>query len=144
MPRLLALACLTAALLACTPAARADDGCPQLPDGSGLRWEQRDVPGMVFCKALAADGGERFSVTLGESLPFRPDGALNVGRGTIDGRKVRWYRGSDGFRPGVAIRETLFKLGRGREAHVVIRAPSEDALAEWIPLAENLRFDADD
>lgn len=144
MLRLHVAACLAGVALAWAPAAGAAEGCPQFPDGSDLRWEQRNVPGMVFCKALAADGGERFSVTLGESLPFRPDGALNVGRGTIDGRKVRWYRGSDGFRPGVAIRETLFKLGRGREAHVVIRAPSEDALAEWIPLAENLRFDADD
>lgn len=142
MLRMLAAACLAGAVVAWTPAALAADDCPQLPDGSDLRWEQRDVPGMVFCKALAADGGERFSVTLGESLPFRPDGKLNVGRGSIDGRKVRWYRGGDAFLPGVVIRETLLKLGRGREAHIVIRAPSEEALAEWTPLVEGLRFDA--
>ncbi|MCA0392609.1 MAG: hypothetical protein LCH70_00590 [Proteobacteria bacterium] len=142
MPRLLALACLTAALLACTPAARADDGCPQLPDGSGLRWEQRDVPGMVFCKALADDGGERFSVVLGKALPFRPDNALAAGRGAIDGRKIRWYRGGDAFRPDLVIRETLLRLGGGREAHIVVRAPSEALLSEWTPLVEGLRFGA--
>lgn len=142
MLRMLVAACLAGAVIAWTPAAGAADGCPQFPAGSDLRWERRDVPGMVFCKALAADGGERFSVTLGDSLPFRPDGALGAGRGTIDGRKVRWYRGSDAFRPGVVIRETLLKLGRGREAHIVIRAPSEEALAEWTPLVENLRFEA--
>ena len=142
MLRMLAAACLAGAVVAWTPAARAAGDCPRFPDGSDLRWEQRDVPGMVFCKALAADGGERFSVTLGESLPFRPDGKLNVGRGSIDGRKVRWYRGGDAFLPGVVIRETLLRLGRGREAHIVIRAPSEEALAEWTPLVEGLRFDA--
>lgn len=142
MLRMLVFACLAGACGACAPAARAAEGCPQFPDGSELRWERRDVPGMVFCKALAADGGERFSVTLGESLPFRPDGKLNVGRGTVDGRKVRWYRGSDGFLPGVVIRETVLRLGGGREAHIVIRAPSEDTLVEWMPLVENLRFDA--
>ena len=141
MLRMLAVACLAGAVVAWTPAARAADECPRLPNGSDLRWEQRDVPGMVFCKALAADGGERFSVTLGESLPFRPDGKLNVGRGSIDGRKVRWYRGGDAFLPGVVIRETLLKLGGGREAHIVIRAPSEEALAEWTLLVEGLRFD---
>ena len=141
MLRMLVAACLALAA-AWTPAALAADGCPRFPADSELRWEQRDVPGMVFCKALAADGGERFSVTLGESLPFRPDGKLNVGRGTVDGRKVRWYRGSDGFLPGVVIRETLLRLGGGRESHIVIRAPSEEALAEWMPLVEGLRFDA--
>ena len=34
--------------------------------------------------------------------------------------------------------------GRGREAHIVVSAPSEDALAEWMLLVENLRFDAGD
>ncbi|MCW5582143.1 MAG: hypothetical protein KIS72_12450 [Luteimonas sp.] len=142
MLRMLVAACLAAAVGVWMPAVRAADGCPRLPAGSDLRWEQRDVPGMVFCKALGADGGERFSVTLGDSLPFRPDGNLNVGRGTIDGRKVRWYRAGDAFRPSLVIRETLLKLGRGREAHIVIRAPSEDTLAEWTPLVEGLRFDA--
>ena len=144
MLRMLAAACLAGAVVAWTPAARAAGDCPRLPDGSDLRWEQRNVPGMVFCKALAADGGERFSVTLGESLPFRPDGKLNVGRGTVDGRKVRWYRGGDAFRPEVVIRETVLRLDRGREAHIVVSAPSEDALAEWMLLVENLRFDAGD
>ena len=43
-----------------------------------------------------------------------------------------------------AVRQRHLPVTARREAHVVVRAPSEDALAEWIPLAENLRFDADD
>lgn len=140
MPRSCLAACLALAALWWQPAAGADGGCPQLPGADGLRWEQRDVPGMVLCKALAADGTELVSVILGRSLAFRAEGSLNVGRGTIDGRKVRWYRGSDGFDAGVVLRETVVKLGGGREAHVVIRAPSEDAATERMQLVEGLRF----
>ncbi|TDK23841.1 hypothetical protein E2F46_09945 [Luteimonas aestuarii] len=122
--------------------AQAIESCPRLPDGSGLRWEQRDVPGMVFCKALStADATEMFTVTLGGSLPFRPVGSQQVGRGTVGGQRVRWYRGSDGFDPTVQVRETLLRLGRGRDVHVVVRAPSEDVLETRMQLVEGLAFD---
>ncbi|MCR6664060.1 MAG: hypothetical protein NVV60_13160 [Luteimonas sp.] len=123
--------------------AHAADGCPRLPQGSELRWEQRDVPGMVFCKALSTiDGAEMFSVTLGASLPFRPVGSQQSGRGTVAGQRVRWYRGNDGFDPDAVLRETLLKLGRGREAHIVVRAHSEDALEQRMQLVETIGFDA--
>jgi hypothetical protein len=116
--------------------------CPRLPDGDGLRWEQRDVPGMVFCKALStADGSEMFTVTLGGALPFRPANSQLAGRGVVGGQRVRWYLGSDGFNPGVEVRETLLRLGRGREAHIVVRAPSPEALAARMQLVEGLGFD---
>lgn len=140
MVRICMVACVTWAALIWSPLVVAAGDCPQLPPDSGLRWEQRDVPGMVFCKAIGADG-ELFSVTLGDALPFRPVGSQQSGRGTIDGHKIRWYRGSDGFDPDVVLRETLVKLGRRREAHVVVRAPSEDALASRLLLVEALRFD---
>lgn len=144
MLRTCVLACLAWALSSGLPVrAQAAEGCPRLPDGAALRWEQRDVPGMVFCKALStADGAERFSVTLGRSLPFRPVGAQQAGRGTVGGHRVRWYRGSDAFDPGTALRETLVKLGRGREAHIVVRATSEEALAAPLQQLEGLHFDA--
>lgn len=141
MLRTAAVVCTVLAGLAGMPALAAD-GCPQLPTGSDLRWEQRDLPGMVFCKALStADGAEMFSVTLGRSLPFRPAGSQQAGRGTVGGHKVRWYRGSDGFDPGIEVRETLVRLGRGRDAHVVVRAPSEDLLEARMQLVEGLGFD---
>ena len=143
MVRIGLTACVAWAAAIWSPAVVAAGDCPQLPPDSGLRWEQRDVPGMVFCKAIGTDG-ERFSVTLGNSLPFRPVGSQQSGRGTLDGRKIRWYRGSDGFDPGILLRETLVKLGAGREAHIVIRASSEDALAVRLQQVETLRFDPGD
>ena len=142
MVRIGLTACVAWAAAIWSPAVVAAGDCPQLPPDSGLHWEQRDVPGMVFCKALADDGSERFSVVLGKALPFRPDNALAAGRGAIDGRKIRWYRGGDAFRPDLVIRETLLRLGGGREAHIVVRAPSEALLSEWTPLVEGLRFGA--
>lgn len=127
-------------LLASAPA-QAAEGCPRLPAGNDLRWEQRDVPGMVFCKALSADGTEMFTVTLGSSLAFRPLGSQQVARGAIDGHRVRWYRGSDGFSPGVEVRETRLRLGRRRDAHIVVRAPSEDVLEARLQLVEGLAFE---
>lgn len=141
MSRTVAVVCAVLAGLLGMPAL-ATEGCPQLPAGSDLRWERRDVPGMVFCKAVsAADGAEMFSVTLGRSLPFRPAGSQQAGRGMVGGHRVRWYRGSDGFDPGVEVRETLLRLGRGRDAHVVVRAPSEAALEPRMQLLEGLGFD---
>lgn len=143
MPRTCLLACLAWVLSATVPAwAQAVQPCPILPGGSGLRWEQREVPGMVLCKALSsADGTEMFSVTLGGSLPFRPVGSQQVGRGMVGGQRVRWYRGSDGFDPTVQVRETLLRLGRGRDAHVVVRAASEDQLEARMQLLEGLAFE---
>ena len=137
------IACLAWVLSSAAPtSAQAVENCPRLPDGSGLRWEQRDVPGMVFCKALStADAAEMFTVTLGRSLPFRPAGSQQVGRGMVGGQRVRWYRGSDGFDPGIEVREALLRLGRGRDVHVVVRAPSEDLLEARMQLVEGLGFD---
>ncbi len=141
MLRFWIMACCAWALMSLPASpARAADACPQLPSGGGLRWEQRDLPGMVFCKAIGNEG-EMFSVTLGNSLPFRPVGNLQSGRGTIGGQRVRWYRGSDGFDANAVLRETVLKLGRGREAHIVVRAQSEAALEERLRLVENLGFD---
>lgn len=134
-------ACVMSTALAGSSCALAAEGdCPQLPEVGGLRWEQRALPDMVFCKAIG-DEGELFSVTLGRSLPFRAVGSQQSGRGNISGHKVRWYRGSDGFDPDLLLRETLLKRGRGREAHVVVRARSEEDLAQRLQLAEQLRFD---
>lgn len=119
----------------------ADSGCPALPDGSGLHWEPRAVPGMVFCKGIRDDDGrDLLSVTISKDSPFRRESDLARERGRIDGRKVRWYRGSDGFNAALALRETELELDDGRVAHVVVRAPSEEAVPPLLELASGLRF----
>ena len=119
----------------------ADDACPQLPAGAGLVWELVQGPDFVFCKALdAADGHQALSVMIGPDPLFRPDRALREDTATIDGHKVRWYRGDVASQRELHVRETLVPLGRRRNAHVVVRADSEPMLLRNRQFAEALRF----
>lgn len=141
MLRMVWFAALLGAVIGWVPPARAAGGCPGLPEGSGLRWEAREVPGMVFCKGIReADGQDLLSVSISEDSPFRRERELAQERGTIEGRKVRWYKGSDGFNTGLALRETALELDDGRVAHVVVRAPSEEAVPPLLEMAAGLRF----
>src|SRR5690606_21323649 len=97
----------------------------------------------VFCKAIrASDGTQAFSVMLGRESPFRPVREMREENARIDGHNVRWYRGEVATRRNVLVRETLVDLGRRSSAHIVVRADSEDLLAENRRLAERLRFRA--
>ncbi len=134
--RLSTLLCLSWAA-----AAHAAGPCPALPGTSPVHWDQRVIPGFSVCRALADDDGrELLSVTLGESTPFRPQNALLEGSARIDGHKVRWYRGQDGFNPELLLRETVVRLARRRVAHIVVRAENEAQLLQGLQLAEGLRF----
>ena len=120
----------------------ADDACPQLPPGAGLVWELVQGPDFVFCKALdPGDGRQALSVMIGPDPVFRPERGLRDDAATIDGHKVRWYRGDVATQRELHVRETLVPLGRRRNAHVVVRADSESMLARNRELAEALRFD---
>ena len=108
----------------------AEENCPELPAGAALAWEVAHGPDFVFCKAISqADGSQAFSVMLGPDPLFRADRALRENDAVIDGHKVRWYRGDIATRREVQVRETLVELGRRSNAHIVVRADSEERLA---------------
>jgi hypothetical protein len=119
----------------------AAENCPELPAGADLGWDVVNGPDFVFCKAIrASDGTQAFSVMLGRESPFRPDRNLREEEAEIDGHDVRWYRADVATRQNVLVRETLVELGRRSQAHIEVRADSEDLLAQNRQLAERLRF----
>lgn len=121
----------------------AEENCPELPAGAALGWDVVNGPDFVFCKAIRqADGIQAFSVLIGPDPVFRADRALRERDGVIDGHRVRWYRGDVATRRDVHVRETLVELGRRSNAHIVVRADSEEQLARNRQLAEALRFNA--
>lgn len=121
----------------------AEENCPELPAGGALGWEVAHGPDFVFCKAVnEADGSQAFSVMIGPDPLFRPERALRDDAAVIDGHKVRWYRGDVATRRDVHVRETLVELGRRSNAHIVVRADSEERLARNRQLAEAMRFRA--
>lgn len=118
-----------------------DERCPQLPAGGGLAWEVSEGPDFLYCKAMRdGDGSQAFAVMLREESDFRGDRGLRDAAAVIDGHKVRWYRGDLAMPTNVLVRETLLELGRNSTAHIVVRARSEEQLAENRRLAEGLRF----
>ena len=119
----------------------AAENCPELPPGTDLTWDVVGGPDFVFCKAISgADGSQAFSVMLGSETAFRPDRSLREEESMIDGHEVRWYRGEVATRRQVLVRETMVELGRRNTAHIVVRANSEDLLAQNRLLAERMRF----
>jgi hypothetical protein len=121
----------------------AEENCPDLPAGVELDWDVVNGPDFVFCKAMLGDGSQAFSVRLGPDPNFRPERSLREESALIDGHKVRWYRGEVATRRDVHVREALVELGRRSNAHIVVRADSEDMLARNLRLAEALRFRPD-
>ncbi len=119
----------------------AAENCPELPPDSNLTWDVVGGPDFVFCKAISSvDGTQAFSVMLGSETPFRPNRHLREEDSQIDGHEVRWYRGEVVTRRNVLVRETAVELGRRNMAHIVVRANSEDLLAQNRALAERMRF----
>jgi hypothetical protein len=119
----------------------AAENCPELPQGADVTWDVVNGPDFLFCRAiLLSDGSQALSVMLGPESTFRPDRNLRAEESWIDGRKVRWYRGEIATRREQHVRETLVELGRRNTAHIVVRADSEDRLAQNLMLAERMRF----
>lgn len=129
-----------AALLVPLQAFAQAGSCPELPAASGLAWQMSDGAGFVYCRAMReADGTQAFSVMLRDESPMRGRSSLREERGEIDGHEVRWYRGDIANRSAI-VRETAIELDDDLFAHVVLRADSEEELAESRRLAEGLRF----
>lgn len=128
-----------AALFASFAAGAQQAPCPELPASSGLSWETMDGPDFVYCRAIRdSDGSQAFAVMMRAEPDFRARRSLRDGDPVvIDGQEVYWYRGDV---PNALVRETLVEVDDGRYAHIVLRAASEDQLAEARLLAESLRF----
>jgi len=121
----------------------AEENCPELPTGAGVAWDVVQAPDFVFCKAIReSDGTQAFSVMLGPDPTFRPERGMREETGVIDGHRVRWYRGDVATMREVHVRETLVELGRRSNAHIVVRADTEDLLVRNQQLAEAMRFRA--
>lgn len=114
--------------------------CPELPNASGLEWQVSEGAGFLYCRAMReADGSQAFSVMLRDESPIRGRRSLREDEAVIDGYEIRWYRG-DIANQSAIVRETAIELGEDLFAHVVLRADSEEQLAESRRLAEGLRF----
>lgn len=126
-----------AALLASPVVAAQSASCPELPAASGLTWETVDGPDFTYCKAMR-DGTQAFSVMLRAESDFREQRSLREGDEVlIDGHEVYWYRGQVQH---AIVRETLLEIERNRTAHIVLRADSEEQLAQIQGIAQQLRF----
>lgn len=121
-----------------------DNGaCPQLPDGSSLRWEYRAGADSDFCRAIRnSDGSEAFGLYIAAKSPFAPRRGDRAEAGSIDGHSMHWYRGELAGKPNVQVRETLIEVGSGKLAHIWLQANSPEQLKEVLGQAEGLRFSA--
>lgn len=123
------------------PAAADGGACPQLPDGTDLRWEYRAGADSDFCRAIRnSDGSEAFGLYIAAKSPFEPRRGDRAEAGSIDGRSMHWYRGELAGKPNVQVRETLIDVGNGKLAHIWLQANSSEQLKEALGQAEGLRF----
>ncbi|MDQ2701825.1 MAG: hypothetical protein M3Y70_03210 [Pseudomonadota bacterium] len=137
---------LFAALIAYPIAGAAQDAaapghCPQLPAGSGLIWDSRNMGDSDFCRALDANGTEVFGLFISPEPAFKPRGTNRAESSNINGHDIRWYRAEIATQPGVEAREALVELADGRQAHIWLQAPSSADLANGYRTIGQLRFD---
>jgi hypothetical protein len=115
-------------------------GCPTLPADTGLKWEQLDGPGFVFCRALRGDGSEAFAVTLSDNSPFEPNRRNRAEPASIAGHQGHWYR-SEIAGQDVIARETLVEVDGGGVAHISLRAADKAQKAQAMQQVQALRFE---
>lgn len=131
---------LLLALAAFGAFAQSSGGCPQLPAGTGLRWERSGTAALVICKAFDAGGQQALGLMLTDKEPDKPAGAREE-KTEIDGHKARWYRTRIANRPDAQSRMAVVDLGDERWAQIWIDAPSQTALQAAMAAAGGLRFD---
>ena len=135
---------LVLALLCCPAVASAQEAapghCPQLPPGSGLSWDSRNMGDSDFCRAVDANGVEAFGMFISPDPAFKPRGRNRAENSNVDGVEVRWYRAEIATNPGVEARETLLELVDGRHAHIWLQAGSQAELAHGYRTIGQLRF----
>jgi hypothetical protein len=70
-----ATVCLSLLLSAAAASAQSPSGCPSLPSGSDLQWQEQVTSSFVLCKASTADGREVMSLMLSSRDPGDSAGA---------------------------------------------------------------------
>lgn len=128
------------ALVPLCAVAQTTSSCPDLPPAADLRWERMDASGLLFCRALRADGSEAFAVTISYSSPFDPRRAKRAEEATIAGQKVHWYRSEIAGQQDAIARETLVEIDADSVAHVSLRASSEEQKQEVMRQVERVTF----
>lgn len=124
------------------PSANAQDSsaCPPLPASASLTWEIIQPQGLVFCRALRADGSQAFAVTLSQESPFRPSRGLREEKAQVNGQSTWWYRSELGGSSTQIVRETLVETADKRVAHISILANTPEQLAQSQQWVSELRF----
>lgn len=133
-------ASLLLSLAAPLASAQSSAGCPALPPGTALHWEQSGSATLVICKAFDAQGQQAFGVMLTAKEPDKPTGSREE-KSEIDGHKTRWYRTQIANRPDAQNRMAVVELDDDRYAQIWIDAPDEATLQTSMAVARNLRFD---
>lgn len=143
-------ALLTTALFCHAGAARAQsapaasfEDCPPFPSQFAdiVHWEHRQIPGMLFCRALLADGTEAFALTVSAESPFKPRRGLREETSTLgNGHELIWYRAEIIGQTSMLGREALVQLAPDRVAHLSMRAPDADTLSKFESYAASLPY----
>ncbi|TKR33715.1 hypothetical protein FCE95_05400 [Luteimonas gilva] len=115
-------------------------GCPQLPTAE-FAWQQRAYGNTLLCRALRADGSEAFGLSITPEAPYDLKRANRRNTGSVGGQSVYWYEGQLATKPGALVRETMFELSNGSNAHVWIQSDSEAQLTQDMGVIQGLRFD---
>jgi len=137
-------ACLCSAagllLALAAPAFAQSSGCPALPAGSALHWEQTGTDTLLICKALDDQGNQAFGVMLTAEPSMDPKRHNREEKGVIDGKEMRWYRTEIANRPDAQTRVAVVELDKDRYAQIWIDADSPAALQASMTTAERLDF----
>lgn len=119
------------------------NACPAFPTqfADTLRWEAKQFPGTLFCRALLADGTEAFALTVSAQSPFKPKRGLKAETSTLaNGRELVWYRSELVTQSNMQARETLVQIASDRVAHLSLQAADPETLARYESYAAALPF----
>ena len=131
-------------LLAATTApamAQTSGGCPALPAGTGLHWEQQYGGDFLLCKGINEAGEASLNIML---TPRDPDLALNrqlrAEKGQFAGEELLWHRIDNGnaHRPDELRRISVVKIDKRRYAQIWINATSTEELGRLQQLTGQL------
>ncbi|MCR6496757.1 hypothetical protein LJB71_11420 [Thermomonas sp. S9] len=123
--------------------ARSVEVCPALPPESGLEWTYSEGPDFDVCRASALGSEDlAFGIYLGNHPSFHPERTSRIGKGTVAGRRVAWYRQDPGDSGSAFSRQTLLTLDRkwGYVAHIWVAADTEQELHDRLSVLERIVF----
>jgi hypothetical protein len=139
-----ATVCLSLLLSAAAASAQSPSGCPSLPSGSDLQWQEQVTSSFVLCKASTADGREVMSLMLSSRDPEIPLARpLRQEKGTFAGEALYWYQPDLGGQqpPGYATRRvTVVKFDKNRYAQISLYASDAGELGSLQSMARGMNL----